>query len=79
MSPQELAGALRFLANGWVGTRDPDSLDWDENARYLLAAADELEHTAPGDWICCPMCQEVLCDEGCPVLPMRVEENRTRL
>jgi hypothetical protein len=71
MTPQELAGALRFLANGWVGTIDPDSLEYDENARYLLDAADELENTPPDEWVCCPICQEVVCDDGCPACPMR--------
>jgi hypothetical protein len=74
MTPQELAGALRFLANGWVGTSDPEAPARDiENAQYLLTAADELENTPPGDWWTCPVCQEVECDDGCPARSMRVE------
>lgn len=61
-----VAATLRQLA-GW-------SLVWDDGlpARdELLSLADQVEAIAPGE-MPCPMCQEVECDGGCPLAPVRV-------
>lgn len=33
--------------------------------------AEMVEHGFPADWTCCPLCQEVTCDEGCALAPLR--------
>lgn len=54
---------LRHLASGWV--ESVDDQDW------LAEAADEIEHRDPATMMTCPLCQEVACDEGCPMEPHR--------
>jgi hypothetical protein len=54
---------LRHLAGGWVGSRADQS--------WLRRAADEVEQTSPSDMATCPLCEEVACDEDCPMEPHR--------
>jgi hypothetical protein len=30
-----------------------------------------MEHSAPGEWDCCPLCEEVVCDDDCPLYVTR--------
>jgi hypothetical protein len=30
-----------------------------------------MEHVEPADWDCCPLCEEVVCDDGCPLYSVR--------
>lgn len=55
------AATLRQVAGWGVG----DDLEKDF---YELATA---LGTWKSDGMCCPMCQEVECDEGCPLEPVR--------
>ena len=72
MSAQERIAAvvetLRFCADGWVNDAD---IDGGDNQRWLRKTADEIETTDPAAWWCCPLCQEVECDDNCPLLPVR--------
>jgi hypothetical protein len=54
---------LRHLANGWV-----ESVSDQE---WLWEAADEIEHRDLASLMTCPLCQEVACDENCPMEPHR--------
>lgn len=54
---------LRFLASGWVGNHEGG----EDDQKWLRETADEIEQSGPEDWICCPLCAEVICDEGCPL------------
>lgn len=56
-----VAATLRQVAT-WIGVHDND-----EAALYDMAA----EVDAFDDEACCPCCQEVTCDEGCPLAPVR--------
>ncbi|MFB7222370.1 hypothetical protein [Streptomyces sp. NPDC056227] len=40
-----------------------------EDRADLLATADRVEASTYAD--CCPLCQEVTCDESCPLAPVR--------
>lgn len=67
MTPQQIVAAtLRQLAGWGVRDRTPDSL-------YELAAVVEQYDHATGDLeaLCCPMCQEIECDAGCPMEEVR--------
>ena len=48
---------LRFLT-GWVEESEHD---------FMLNAAAEIERSRPEEWMVCPLCQETLCDDNCPV------------
>lgn len=66
MTTSEIANTLRFLAGGWVSGED--------NQRWLADTANALQHNDPAEWICCPLCAEAVCDEGCPCAPLREGE-----
>lgn len=66
--PTVVARALRFLAgHGWEL--------W--TPEELRAVADRIDaEVAEGESWSCPVCQEVECDDGCPLRPWREEVNR---
>lgn len=55
---QTVVGTLRVLADQFPQVRDD-----------LLDTAEALER----DWdgLCCPLCEEVTCDTGCPLVEVR--------
>lgn len=55
------AATIRYLA-GWFDT--------EKERAHLLEIALEVEATE-GHEACCPVCQEVTCDRGCPLEPFR--------
>lgn len=58
---------LRFLAGGWI--RDDAGHD---NQQWLTDVADQIERDPdPANWDCCPICEEVTCDNGCPLSEVR--------
>jgi hypothetical protein len=62
-----VVSTLRWAAE-FVSYRDA------QTATDLTDAADQLEHALKfpdGLDMCCPVCEEMRCDEGCPVLPLR--------
>ena len=64
-----VAETLRFLA-GWLVTDDEEH----EQGKYLLETALDIEHAVAGGYIgepTCPLCQEMRCDEGCPLAPLQ--------
>lgn len=67
-----IAATLRFLASGWI--RNADDPSSEDDRRWLRETADQIEHTTPEDWWCCPLCEETRCDEGCPLAPLRAKE-----
>lgn len=67
MTPQQIVSAtLRQLA-GWG--------PWEIEPGQLETLAEQVEnydHAAGGlEALCCPMCQEVECDAGCPLEEVR--------
>lgn len=54
-----VAQTLRFVAGGWLLNQD--------DAAWCDGVADDIEQSHPGSWLFCPLCAEVLCDEGCPL------------
>lgn len=42
------------------------------SAEELQETADVVERWSVGD-LCCPMCEEVECDDGCPLAEIRAE------
>ena len=60
------AATIRYLA-GWFDT-GPGLPDLLETAR-LVETTDEND-------ICCPVCQEVVCDEHCPLATVRARWQR---
>lgn len=58
---QAIVETLRSV--GWVGVNDGDP--------WMYETADVIEQGSPEDWDCCPLCEEVTCDDGCPVKPIR--------
>lgn len=61
---------LRFLTGGWLQS--------DDDTAHYRGVADQLERLDPDDWGACPLCQEVDCDDGCPIAPHR-QTNWTRV
>jgi hypothetical protein len=60
------AATLRYAA--------PLIFDHDEdmaNGLYEVAKSLERDDVDPDDWWCCPVCEGVTCDEGCPLEPIR--------
>lgn len=45
----------------------------DQDRSELLATADQVEREQ--DYACCPLCQEVTCDTGCPLSAAREARN----
>lgn len=76
ISDVEKAAILRTVAltlqqiAGW-GDAGPD------NEQGWLDLAREVEQLVPG--YCCPMCQEVECDAGCPLETVRAEDQSIRM
>lgn len=61
------AATLRQVA-GWVS---------DDSLRdSIYDAAELVERSGPEDWDCCPVCEEVECDDGCPLEPIRLDYER---
>jgi hypothetical protein len=62
-----VAATLREVA-GWG--------EDDRNPRMMEAVAEDVE----ANWndVCCPVCQEVTCDEGCPLEAVRAESESER-
>lgn len=56
---------LRFLADGWVGdVVNPE----DSDRKWLRGVAEQLAlDPDPSNWGCCPLCEETICDSGCPL------------
>lgn len=64
-----VAETLRFLA-GWLVTEDEEH----EQSKYLMQTAADIDHAAKWPWSesgCCPLCEEMICDTGCPLSPLR--------
>ena len=56
------ANTFRYLA-GWFGS--------DEQRAELYEMAEAVEVMTPGNDMCCPVCEETTCDDGCPLAPVR--------
>lgn len=56
-----IAATLRQVA-GWGSAVDEAG---------LCRLADAVEHTDPAGWVCCPLCQEVTCDDECALAEIR--------
>lgn len=67
MSLSDVIATLRFLGDDWL----PPS-----SAMIVSEYADELETHGPDRRGCCPVCQEVECDDNCPVRPYRQQPIR---
>jgi hypothetical protein len=63
-----VVATLRYAAN----TLWPSSPD---DAGWMRSVADVLEEGGDAIEMCCPLCEETLCDDACPVRPHR-EVNR---
>jgi hypothetical protein len=59
------AETLRYVAT-W-GSREPADL------AEVAAGIEQMRDAPPGslDWTCCPLCQEITCDHGCPLRTVR--------
>ena len=66
--PGELAIIKRAVAAAYRQAAGWCSNDGDGLA--MLAVARDVEAFQPGD-ACCPCCEEVTCDTGCPLEPVR--------
>lgn len=55
-----VAATLRQVA--WAAGSDGE---------WFHEVADEVERGDVVEWICCPLCQEVMCDGGCPLAVLR--------
>ena len=68
MTTQAIATTLRWVGGLTVnGDLNPAGLDEDG----LRRLADAVENTDPSTWHCCPLCQEVACDDDCPLAEIR--------
>lgn len=61
MTPQEIVAATLRTTSGWIK---------DEGDRILLIEAASAVAYSDLSW-CCPMCEEVTCDSGCPLAEAR--------
>lgn len=57
-----VSATLRFLAGGWLTTTTAPS----DDQQWLIETADAIDRGCADD-ACCPLCAEVICDEGCPL------------
>lgn len=64
--PRAVAATIRQLAE-W-GLTWHDGRDARDD---LLATAEQVATVRADDPICCPLCQEVECNEGCPLAGAR--------
>ena len=68
-----ISKTLRFVASWIVAPNDEhDERSHYDQIRHLISAAEAIEagDTKQFD-VCCPLCQEVACDTGCPMEPHR--------
>jgi hypothetical protein len=77
--------ACRSRADGEADRRTPDVAstvaatirtvaEWisnDKDRDLLHSAAQQVEHNPGPDSICCPLCEEITCDDGCPMEVVR--------
>lgn len=46
--------------------------EWgDVGGEELHRVAEEVATGRVADWMCCPVCEEIACDAGCPLAPVR--------
>lgn len=64
------AATLRQVAGWGLSFSDKDQ---DDSADELHQTADAVEAMGDDD-PCCPVCQEILCDEDCPLVGIRIYE-----
>lgn len=60
-----VGGALRYVA-GLTHARGRE----DEAREWYEIAAEVEQHDYSDSW-CCPLCEEMTCDNGCPLEPLR--------
>lgn len=69
-----VAATLRTVA-GWgqlaCVTDDDEYRGVNVGRDELYELARRVEHERVDDWWSCPICQEVECDNGCPLEPLR--------
>ena len=68
-----ISKTLRFVAS-WIVPPDDvhDQLNHYVQTSHLIRAAKAIEGGRTSDLdVTCPLCQEVACDEGCPMAPHR--------
>lgn len=58
---------LRFAAGHGLGGI------YTEYGRWARETADAIEREDFSDSWCCPLCEEVECDAGCPLAPLRTD------
>lgn len=46
-------------------------LGWASEGGWFYELADKLDSTEPKDWWSCPLCEETVCDDGCPLSQFR--------
>jgi len=61
MTPQKIVAATLRTASGWIK---------DEGDRILLIESAAEIADSDLSW-CCPMCDEIACDDGCPLAEVR--------
>jgi hypothetical protein len=57
---------------GWVGLDQADML------REVAQTLEAIDWTEAWETLCCPMCQEITCDDGCPLAGVRSWAARAR-
>lgn len=67
-----VGGALRYVA-GLTHARGRE----DEAREWYEIAAEVEQHDYSDSW-CCPLCEELTCDVGCPLEPLRRPADRGR-
>jgi hypothetical protein len=60
--PAVVAATIRTVA-GWISS--------DQDRDLLHSAAEQVERDPGPDSICCPLCEEIACDDGCPMETVR--------
>lgn len=63
---QVVVETMRFLSAGW--------LDNTEDQEWAAGEAEIIAGTDFSDSVCCPLCQEITCDNNCPLAPVRGEK-----
>ena len=64
-----VVATLRQIAH-WGVARPVDDQEWLE----LAGQVEQVDLTAEADSFSCPMCEEVMCDEDCPLWPARSQQ-----
>lgn len=62
MTPQEIVAATLRTASGWMGD-DGDRI-------VLIETAANVMNSKDPSWTC-PVCDEIICDDGCPLAEVR--------